>query len=122
MARVLFADDDADMRALAIQLLSRRGYEVVTADDGTEAIDMLATHDPDLVITDLNMPRQNGQEVCAAVRRSPRLHKIPLVILTAVPLTDERVMQVASDNNAIAVAKTDIRRLPDLADELIDAA
>jgi CheY-like chemotaxis protein len=110
------------MRALAIQLLSRRGYEVVTADDGTEAIDMLATHDPDLVITDLNMPRQNGQEVCAAVRRSPRLHKIPLVILTAVPLTDERVMQVASDNNAIAVAKTDIRRLPDLADELIDAA
>jgi CheY-like chemotaxis protein len=119
---VLFADDDADMRALATQLLGRRGYEVVTAGDGTEAIDMLSKVDPDLVVTDLNMPRQTGQDVCAAVRSSPRLRSIPLVLLTATPLTDKRVVQVAIDNNAVAMAKTDIRRLPDLADELIDAA
>ena len=122
MARVLFADDDADMRALAIQLLSRRGYDVVTAGDGSEAIDMLLRLDPDLVVTDLNMPRQSGHEVCAAVRRIPTLVSIPLVLLTAVPLTDERVLQVTADTKAIAVAKTDIRRLPDLVDELVNAA
>ena len=122
MACVLFADDEADMRALARQLLSRRGHDVRTAEDGGEAIAMLAEIEPDLVITDLNMPRVDGQAVCIAVRRSPTLAGIPLVVLTALPLDDQRVLRVTAESNAIAVAKTDIRRLPDLADELTRAA
>ena len=122
MACVLFADDEADMRALAHQLLTRRGHDVRTAGDGSEAIAMLAEIAPDLVITDLNMPRVDGQAVCVAVRSSPNLAGIPLVVLTALPLDDLRVMRVTAESNAIAVAKTDIRRLPDLADELTRAA
>ena len=122
MACVLFADDDADIRALATQLLSQRGYEVVTAGDGAEAIDMLAPLAPDMVVTDLIMPRSSGHDVCTAVRRIPKLLTIPLVLFTAVPLTDERVRRVTADTNAIALTKTDIGRLPDLADELVNAA
>ena len=122
MASVLFADDDADIRALASQLLGRRGHHVVTAGDGSEAITLLAEFLPDVVITDLNMPQQDGYAVCRAVRQSPQLRHIPLVLITALPQDDLRVLQVVADSRAIVIAKTDIVRLADLADRLVSSA
>ncbi len=122
MASVLFADDDADIRALATQLLGRRGHVVVTAGDGLEAIALLTEFLPDVVITDLNMPQQDGFAVCRAVRQSPRLRHIPLVLITALPQDDLRVMQVVAESRAIVLAKTDIVRLADLADRLVSSA
>jgi CheY-like chemotaxis protein len=122
MASVLFADDDADIRALATQLLGRRGHNVVTAGDGSEAITLLTEFLPDVVITDLNMPQQDGYAVCRAVRQSPQLRHIPLVLITALPQDDLRVMQVVADSRAIVIAKTDIVRLADLADRLVSSA
>jgi CheY-like chemotaxis protein len=122
MASVLFADDDADIRALASQLLGRHGHHVVTADNGSEAIMLLAEFVPDMVITDLNMPQQDGRAVCRAVRQSPRLRNIPLVLITALPEHDLRVLQAISESRAIVIAKTDIVRLPDLAEQLVSSA
>lgn len=122
MASVLFADDDADIRALASQLLGRRGHHVVTADNGSEAITLLAQFAPDMVITDLNMPQQDGYAVCRAVRQSPQLRNIPLVLITALPEDDMRVLQVVSESGAIVMAKTDIVSLPDLAEQLVSSA
>jgi CheY-like chemotaxis protein len=122
MASVLFADDDPDIRALATQLLGRRGHHVVTAGSGTEAIMLLSEFTPDVVITDLNMPQQDGSAVCRAVRQSQRLSHIPLVLITALPDDDERVMQAVSECRALVVAKTDIVRLADLADRLVSSA
>jgi CheY-like chemotaxis protein len=122
MASVLFADDDADIRALATQLLGRRGHNVVTAGDGLEAITLLAELLPDVVITDLNMPQQDGFAVCRAVRQSPQLRHIPLVLITALPQDDLRVLQVVAESRAIVIAKTDIVRLADLADRLVSSA
>lgn len=122
MATVLFADDDADIRALASQLLGRRGHTVITAADGAEAIGLLADVSPDVVITDLNMPKEDGRAVCQAVRAIPHLSDIPLVLITALPEDDLRVLQVVTENRAIVIAKTDIVRLPELADQLVSAA
>ncbi|MEO8898463.1 MAG: response regulator [Candidatus Dormibacter sp.] len=122
MASVLFADDDPDIRALASQLLARRGHHALTAGDGTEAITLLTEFIPDMVITDLNMPQQDGCAVCRAVRESPRLSHIPLVLITALPEDDLRVLQAVSESRAIVIAKTDIVRLPDLADRLVSSA
>lgn len=122
MASVLFADDDADIRALASQLLGRRGHHVITAGDGSEAIMLLTEFIPDMVITDLNMPQQDGYAVCCAVRESPRLRHIPLVLITALPEDDVRVLQIVSESRAILLAKTDIVSLPDLADQLVSSA
>jgi CheY-like chemotaxis protein len=122
MASVLFADDDPDIRALVSQLLGRRGHHVVTAGNGTEAIMMLTEFSPDMVITDLNMPQQDGSAVCRAVRESQRLSHIPLVLITALPEDDLRVLQAVSESRAVVIAKTDIVRLPDLADRLVSSA
>jgi CheY-like chemotaxis protein len=122
MACVLFADDDPDIRELAGLLLGHRGHEVVTAADGDEAIALLSGMTPDLVITDLNMPRQDGHAVCAAVRARPDLRDIPLVLLTALPLDDQRVLRASAESSAVPVAKTDISSLADLADGLVSGA
>lgn len=121
MATVLFADDDPDIRELARLLLLEHGHQVVTAEDGMAAIAMLPSVRPALVITDVNMPHQDGLAVCAAVRSSPALQEIPLILLTALPVNDERLVQVSAASNALVLIKTEIGRLGDLADKLVSA-
>ena len=122
MATVLFADDDPDIRELGRLLLVKHGHEVVTAADGRAAIALLLSINPALVITDVNMPEEDGLAVCAAVRSSAALRAIPLVLLTALPLSDERVMHAATASKAVVLIKTDIGRLGELADELVSAS
>jgi twitching motility two-component system response regulator PilH len=119
IATVLFADDDPDIRELARLLLAKHGHEVVTAENGLEAIAMLLSVSPALVITDVNMPHQDGVAVCAAVRSSPALQGIPVVLLTALPADDERVVQASVLSNALVLIKTEISRLGELADSLV---
>jgi len=66
--RILIADDDPQiLRALKVTLRAR-GYEIITADDGAEALEMAANHRPDLVMLDLGMPKLDGVEVIAGLR------------------------------------------------------
>jgi CheY-like chemotaxis protein len=67
-------DDDAAIRELTSAVLSEQGYEVWTAEDGLEALDLLPRLRPDLIITDMIMPRMLGSELLEIVReRFPRL-------------------------------------------------
>ncbi len=119
MARVLVADDDPAIRDLACLLISERGHQVMTAEDGLEAIALLETDALALVVTDYTMPMENGLGVCRAVRSSAALARIPLVLLTALPLTDERVVHASAENNALVLSKTEIGRLGEIADRLV---
>lgn len=77
--KVLIADDDAQLvRALSVTL-SARGYEVVTARDGREAIDAVITERPDLVLLDLGMPRLDGIGVLEGVRA---WSQVPVLVLS----------------------------------------
>jgi len=81
--KVLIVDDEPNI-VLSVEFLMRReGHEVVTASDGEEAIDLLASTRPDLMILDVMMPRKNGFEVCAEVRADPALSRMPILMLTA---------------------------------------
>ncbi|MEV6303480.1 response regulator [Actinoplanes sp. NPDC051861] len=64
---VLVVDDDEGVRELIAFLLNRAGYRAVTAADGLEAIDLLATTRPDLVVLDMVMPGLDGLSVCARI-------------------------------------------------------
>ncbi|MBT1682101.1 response regulator [Curtobacterium flaccumfaciens] len=78
--KVLIADDDAQLvRALSVTL-SARGYDVVTARDGREAIDAVITERPDLVLLDLGMPRLDGIGVLEGVRA---WSQVPVLVLSA---------------------------------------
>lgn len=70
MAIVLIADDDQDIRQLISVLLSALGVQVVTAEDGEEAVAETARVAPDLIVMDMNMPRMTGYEATRAIRKS----------------------------------------------------
>jgi CheY-like chemotaxis protein len=79
--RLLFVDDEPAMRALASAVLAGRGYDVVTAKDGLDALRLLADPLPDLVISDLRMPRMSGFELLEIVRE--RFPLVPVIALSA---------------------------------------
>jgi len=81
--RILVADDEIHIvRAVALKL-SNAGYEVVTAADGQEALDAIAQQSPDLVITDCQMPKVNGFELCQRLASNRSTCAIPVMMLTA---------------------------------------
>jgi len=81
--KVLIVDDEPNIVLSVEFLMQRDGLEVITASDGQEAIDVLASARPDLMILDVMMPRKNGFEVCAEVRADPALSGMPILMLTA---------------------------------------
>jgi PAS domain S-box-containing protein len=82
-ARVLIADDNADMREYLSGLLRAAGYQVTAVTDGRQAIDALRADLPDLVVSDVMMPRLGGLELLAALRRDPRTAALPVLLLSA---------------------------------------
>ncbi len=81
--RVLLADDNADLRSYIARLLADRGYEVETVVDGMAALEAARATRPDLLITDVMMPRLDGFGLLRALRADPELRDLPVVILSA---------------------------------------
>ena len=80
---MLSVDDDPSIRQLVQDTLELDGHEVSTAADGYEALRVLETSKPDLVVLDVMMPGKSGWEVLEAIRQDPRLARTPVVLLTA---------------------------------------
>lgn len=81
MSKILAIDDDSIIRALLINMLQKAGYEVITASDGSTGLKMALEEDPDVVITDYQMPGMNGMELLEAVQKSNP--SLPVIMLTA---------------------------------------
>lgn len=81
--RILVADDSAVIRLMLDDVLSAAGYEVLLADDGDVALAMVECERPDVLLTDLNMPRMHGFALIDALRANPRLDHLPIVVLTS---------------------------------------
>jgi DNA-binding response OmpR family regulator len=80
--RILLADENAEMREYVRHLLSTR-YEVEAVNDGLEALNAAREHTPDLVLTDVIMPRLDGFELLKALRADERLKIVPVILLSA---------------------------------------
>ena len=81
--RLLFVDDEPQIRKLLETYLTRQGYEVVTATDGYEALKSVRGKAPALVITDVSMPNMNGFELTRRLRADHRTARIPVLMLSA---------------------------------------
>ncbi len=80
--KILVADDDPIVRKFLEALFSDAGFEVITASDGEKALAGIRETKPDLVIMDLVMPYRDGFEVCRAVRNTPTIRDVPVIILS----------------------------------------
>lgn len=80
---VLVADDDEDILALVAFRLERAGYEVVTANNGEEALRLALDSPPDLAVLDVRMPNLDGYEVTTGIRENEQTSKMPIILLSA---------------------------------------
>ena len=89
--KILVVDDSALVRNMMKQGLSQQGFEILTANDGQEGYDAAVEHEPDLIVTDFNMPKMDGRELTRALKSREALSDIPVLMLTAADSdTDQR--------------------------------
>src|SRR5438477_2083354 len=81
--KILAVDDERHIVRLVQVNLERQGYEVVTAFDGKEALEKVASEQPDLVVLDVMMPYMDGFEVLQNLRKNPNTRDLPVIMLTA---------------------------------------
>ena len=83
MARIVVADDDADIRDLVVFKLRQSGHDVHPVADGAAAVEECQSVTPDLVVLDVMMPGMGGLDACRALRQDPALARVPVILLTA---------------------------------------
>lgn len=81
--KILVVDDSDDTREMMAKLLELESFAVVTAADGWAGLQMAAAECPDLIITDINLPKLNGIEMIKALRQQPEFGDVPIMALTA---------------------------------------
>jgi len=87
--RVLVVDDDPEVREMLTRTLQRQGWTTSTAEDGRAGLDAVAAQKPDLILLDLIMPRMDGFEFVAELRKHHDWRSIPIIVITAKTLTNE---------------------------------
>lgn len=81
--RVMVIDDSKTIRRTAETLLKKEGCEVVTANDGFEALAKIAEFRPDIVFVDIMMPRLDGYQTCALIKQNGAFRKTPVIMLSS---------------------------------------
>lgn len=89
---ILIADDDIGTRLAISDYLELSGYHVITADNGIDALNTLEKYHPDLLVTDIMMPRMNGYELVRRVRQLSAFRLLPVILLTARTKIQERIL------------------------------
>ena len=82
-AKVLVIDDSNTIRRSAEIFLRQGGHEVVLAEDGFDALAKVNDHDPELIFCDILMPRLDGYQTCAIIKRNPRFANVPVIMLSS---------------------------------------
>lgn len=101
--KILLVDDDENFISLMIVCLTLHGYTVMTAENGRRAIENLQQIKPDLIISDIMMPKMNGYELVDAIRQSPDISWIPVIFLSAKDQISDRVRGLSSGANVYMV-------------------
>lgn len=81
--KVMVIDDSRTIRKSAETMLGREGCEVLTADDGFEALSLIHEHHPDLIFVDIMMPRLDGYQTCAIIKNNDNFRSTPVIMLTS---------------------------------------
>ncbi|HKA89729.1 MAG TPA: response regulator [Haliangiales bacterium] len=89
--RILVVDDDAWILRMVTTVLGKRGYDIVTAEDGEDALELANEKTPNLVITDVMMPRMDGWAFVKQLRSTPKLAFVPVIFLTALSSDEDRI-------------------------------
>ncbi|HZT56997.1 MAG TPA: response regulator [Pyrinomonadaceae bacterium] len=111
---ILVAEDDPDIRLMMKTLLLMRGYRVVEARDGQEAVDVARATRPDLILMDLQLPKLNGFAVARFVRTTDSLRSVPIIVVSAHDPVKHRGLAFAAGCNAYVQKPIEFDRLDEI--------
>lgn len=97
--KILVVDDDLDTLKLVGTTLEKQGFAIIAAKDGTEALEKVAEHSPDLILLDIMMPKLDGYAVTQRLRSNPKTANIPIILFTAKGQVEDKVagLEVGAD-------------------------
>lgn len=82
MAEIVLAEDDDDIRQVTARVLRRAGHTVVETSDGAAGLQAVRNHLPDLVVSDIDMPKMSGVDLCMAIRADPGSASLPVLFIS----------------------------------------
>jgi len=122
MATIMIVDDYAVTQRMLTYQLFKQGHQVVTANNGHEALDSLREIDVDLMIVDLAMPEMDGLSVLRQLRASSRYSSLPIIMLTASGKEQDRKQAISAGVNAFLTKPTNAWQLVSMVDNLLAPA
>jgi two-component system cell cycle response regulator DivK len=98
--KILVVEDQEDNRRIVRDLLAHAGYEVIEVDDGQQALRAAATHRPDVILMDIQLPLLDGYEATRRIKADPDLKHIPIIVVTSYALSGDETKARAAGCDA----------------------
>ena len=117
--KILLVEDNPATMEVMQQELEVLGYDVAIAKDGAEAVEMAGSELPDLIIMDMLMPKMDGGEATARIRKNPKTQAIPILAATAKALPEDRDKCLASGCDDYLAKPFSYRELHDAIEKLL---
>jgi two-component system, cell cycle response regulator DivK len=109
---ILYVEDNADNRMLVRRILMAEGFQLIEAPDATQALKILETRTPDLILMDINMPDVDGYTLTARLKALPSLRDVPIIAMTANALRGDRERSLEAGCDGYIQKPIDVDSLP----------
>lgn len=109
---VLYVEDNYENRVLVRRILQAEGYQVLEAENASEALDRVMNQRPDLILMDINMPETDGYALTAKMKSLPALAGVPVVALTANVMRGDRERSFAAGCDGYIQKPVDVDEFP----------
>ncbi len=111
--KILVVDDNQDSRELVVKILKNRGYQMIEAVDGEDALEKAMAEKPDLILMDISIPKLDGYEVTRMLKSQVKFKDTPIIALTAHAMKGDREKALEAGCEGYISKPIDIHELPD---------
>jgi len=117
--KILIVEDNPSNMRLIKLALRAKGYTLLEAIDGKEAIDVVLKEQPDIIILDIQLPKMSGIEVAGKLKKNPVFRHIPIIAVTAYAMKEDKEKIIQSGCDAYLSKPINVRKLPGKIDEIL---
>ncbi len=121
MAKILLVEDNEMNRDMLSRRLTRRGYDVVIAEDGQQGVDMATSERPDLILMDMSLPVMDGWEATRRIKAVQETSTIPVIALTAHAMAEDRDKALAAGCDDYDIKPIELPRLLEKIEKLLNS-